>query len=145
MKRLMLALATRAVAASALAIGTALPATAAPLLAAALSQHERSPQQAEPPQPIEPLGNLAPVARAPGRDLYRVTYVGGEPAEVEIEYGGPAALALHVYDASRKLVCRSREAGNVQRCRWSPPLTAPYWIEVRNDTGSDLAYRLRTN
>jgi hypothetical protein len=116
------------------------------------SQQERSRQQAEPSQrPTEPSpsaeqgDNLAPVARAPGRDLYRITYVGGEPAEVEIESRGPAALELHVYGANRKLVCRSSEPGSVQRCRWSPPSTAPYWIEVRNDTRSDLSYRLRTN
>jgi hypothetical protein len=142
MKPSMLALATGALAACAIATGAAMAARTAPSQAAALSQHE---PQAEPRQPIEPGGNLAPVARAPGRDLYQVTYIGGEPAEVEIEYRGPVALALHVYDVSRKLVCRSSEPGNLQRCRWSPSATAPYWIEVRNDTGTDLAYRLRTN
>jgi hypothetical protein len=88
---------------------------------------------------------LAPVATAPGRDLYRVTYVGGEPAEVEISSRESLSLVLLVFDDDRRLICRSAEAGPVQRCVWHPSATAPFWIEVRNPAGQDVAYQIETN
>ena len=88
---------------------------------------------------------LAPVATAPGRDLYRVTYVGGEPAEVEINSRGSLSLVLLVFDDNRRLICRSAEAGPVQRCVWHPSATAPFWIEVRNPAGQDVPYQIETN
>lgn len=88
---------------------------------------------------------LAPVATAPGHDLYRVTYVGGESAEVQISSPTDLPLVLLVFDHNRRLICRSAEAGPVQRCVWHPSVTAPFWIEVRNPAGRDVAYQIETN
>jgi hypothetical protein len=93
----------------------------------------------------EAMQQLAPVATAPGHDLYRVTYVGGEPAEVQISSRTDLPLVLLVFDHNRRLICRSAEAGPVQRCVWHPSATAPFWIEVRNPAGQDVAYQIETN
>lgn len=93
--------------------------------------------------PVDSAG-LAPIAQSAGRDLYRIEFQGGEPAEVEIESAG-APLTLRVYDANRRLVCRAIEVSSVQRCRWDPSVTASFFIEVRNLNGTTVPYEIRTN
>jgi hypothetical protein len=88
---------------------------------------------------------LEPTLREPGRDLYQLTFRGGEPAEVRIAGDGGTNLDLFVYDSQQRLVCASRRADDREECSWQPVETAEFTIEVRNLGNRDNQYALWTN
>jgi hypothetical protein len=98
-----------------------------------------------PPSSEESNGTLTPWARGAGRDIYRITFLGAELATVDVSGDGTTNLDLYVFDNQRQLVCRSAEAGDNERCAWTPHQTAEFFVEVRNHGPSPNKYRLWTN
>jgi hypothetical protein len=92
-----------------------------------------------------PSGEIVPSAREEGRDFYRLTYAGNEPALVAIEGSGIDALQLHVTDAAGRPACSARREGSRLLCEWHPQTTQEFLIEVRNAGRRPQAYRLWTN
>jgi hypothetical protein len=93
----------------------------------------------------EPSAEIVPSTREDGRDLYRLTYAGNEPALVAIEGKGIDALQLLVTDASGRPACSARRDGSRLLCEWHPQTTQEFLIEVRNPGRRPQPYRLWTN
>jgi hypothetical protein len=140
---------------SSLLLGAALIATAAIARGDALPVANRAPGAhsapgatvpgAAPPTEAAPDGALVPWARAPGLDVYRITFIGGEPALVALAGDGAARLELHVFDADGTAVCAAEPAEGAEVCRWTPARTAAFLVAVRNPGGDAIRYRLWTN
>ncbi|MFO1364701.1 MAG: hypothetical protein U1F45_19960 [Burkholderiales bacterium] len=135
--------------ASSLLLGAALTATTliarADALPLAHPTHGAAARGAAPPAEAAPDGALVPWARAPGLDVYRITFSGGEPALVGLAGDGATRLELHVFDADGTAVCASEPADGAEVCRWTPARTAMFLVAVRNPGGEAIGYRLWTN
>jgi hypothetical protein len=103
------------------------------------SAGERNIIVATPPTP------LAPVRQEGDRDVYRLTYAGGEPALVAIAGRGLDALELRVLDGAGHPVCLAQRVHDQLSCRWRPAATEEVTVEVRNTGRGPLRYRLWTN
>lgn len=98
------------------------------------------------PGPAETQGDaLVPWARAPGLDVYRITFTGGEPAMVALAGDGATRPALHVFDADGAEVCTAESSDEAEVCRWMPASTAAFFVAVRNRGSDAHRYRLWTN
>lgn len=102
----------------------------------------RSRRKADPPA-IGP--ELMPDRREAGRDFYRIAFRGGEPAEVSVAGDGTTNLDLFVYGTDGQAVCSSERADDKETCRWLPPETAEFTVEVRNLGNQGNSYILWTN
>lgn len=62
-------------------------------------------------------------------DVFRVTYKGGEAAEVFIQGDGDTDLDLFVFDENGNEVCRDQVHDDTfQYCKWTPRWTGPFEI-----------------
>ena len=89
-------------------------------------------------------GAMEPVESGRGFDLYRIAFVGGEPARVGVSPAVGSEIDVYVFDAEEQLVCRSGGAKE-QSCEWLPGKTSEYWILVSNRRDEDAAYMIWTN
>ncbi len=125
--------------------------TATPTLARADPVPVGLPAPVRPERPVAggavaaPGDVLAPWARAPGLDLYRITFTGGEPAMVALAGDGATRPALHVFDADGAEVCTPEPSDEAEVCRWTPARTAAFFVAVRNRGSDAHRYRLWTN
>ena len=78
-------------------------------------------------------------------DIFRITFRGGEWAEVTVVGDGDTDLDLHVYDENGNLVDRDIGGTDVAYCSWIPIRTATFRIEVKNWGRVYNKYRLTTN
>ena len=78
-------------------------------------------------------------------DIFRVTFTGGEWAEVAVIGDGDTDLDLHVYDENGNLVERDTDSTDAAYCRWLPRWTGVFRIEVRNWGSVYNRYRIVTN
>jgi hypothetical protein len=92
-----------------------------------------------------PPSELAPAVREVGRDVYRLTYEGNQPALVAIEAQGIESLQLRVTDTEGRNACSARREGLRLLCEWHPRATQEFVIEVRNKARGANPYRLWTN
>lgn len=88
---------------------------------------------------------VRPTRREPGRDTYRISFVGGELARVDVSARGGGLLTLHVFDRRGGEVCAAGTPDEHHRCEWHPATTAEFVIEVRNHDERGVDYRLWTN
>jgi hypothetical protein len=88
---------------------------------------------------------MHPAWREPGRDVFRIAFEGDAPAEVSIAGDGRSPLTLHVFTADGAPVCEDLADGDRKTCRWRPPATAEFVIEVRNGGAQPNDYLLWTN
>lgn len=79
------------------------------------------------------------------RDIFNVSFRGGEPAIVAISGDGDTDLDLHVYDQNGNLICRAEGPTDDETCRWTPRWTGSFRIEVRNLGTVYNRYRIMHN
>ena len=82
---------------------------------------------------------------ARARDIFRVTFRGGEPAIVAISGDGDTDLDLHVLDEAGNVICRADGPGDDEVCRWTPRWTGQFRIEVHNLGSVWNRYRIMHN
>ncbi len=78
-------------------------------------------------------------------DIFRITFRGGERAEVTVVGDGDTDLDLHVYDENGNLVDRDIDGTDVAYCSWIPRWTGTFRVEVKNWGRVYNRYRLTTN
>src|SRR6478752_3301712 len=65
-------------------------------------------------------------------DVYRLTFVGGEAAMIDVEGDGSTDLDCRVYDANGNLVDSDLDGTDYCVLRWVPRRTGTFRLEVRN-------------
>ena len=85
------------------------------------------------------------VVRARQRDVYQVSFRGGESARVAVSGDYDTDLDLHVYDGRGNLVCSDTDTTDQAICGFTPSRTATYTIKVTNHGTISNAYALLTN
>lgn len=88
---------------------------------------------------------MRPIFSSNVQDIYRITFVGGEPAIVDLRGSGATNLDLFVYAENGSIVCSSRHSSDRETCEWLPALTSAFLIEVRNLGSTANSYELWTN
>jgi len=83
--------------------------------------------------------------QARSRDIFNVSFRGGEPAVVAISGDGDTDLDLVVKDENGNVVCRADGASDDEICRWTPRWTGSFRIEVQNLGNVYNRYRIMTN
>jgi len=79
-------------------------------------------------------------------DVYRITFRGGELAEVAVIGDGDNDLDLYVYDEFDSLITYDEDAADQCYVSWTPLWTAEFTIKIKNrDTEIYSDYRLLTN
>lgn len=78
-------------------------------------------------------------------DVFRITFRGGEWAEVTVIGDGDTDLDLHVYDENGNLVDSDTDDTDVAYCSWIPRWTGTFRIEVKNWGRVYNEYRMTTN
>jgi hypothetical protein len=62
----------------------------------------------------------------------RLTYRGGQRAEVGVAGNGATNLDLYVYDQNGNLICKSTRGWDREFCAWYPRWTGPFKVHVLN-------------
>lgn len=83
--------------------------------------------------------------RAYDTDIYRVTFRGGEFAEVAVLGDGDTDLDLYVYDENGNRVCSDTDYTDQTYCSWRPRWTGSFRIEIKNLGDVYNRYRIITN
>ena len=78
-------------------------------------------------------------------DVFRITFRGGEWAEVTVVGDGDTDLDLYVYDANGNLIDIDTDPTDVAYCSWIPRWTATFRVEVKNWGRVYNRYRITTN
>lgn len=65
-------------------------------------------------------------------DVYNVTFIGGEPAEVFVVGDGDTDLDLFIYDENGNLIDSDTDNTDVCLCEWTPRWTGRFTIKIRN-------------
>ena len=65
-------------------------------------------------------------------DVYNVTFIGGEPAEVFLVGDGDTDLDLFIYDENGNLIDSDTDNTDVCLCEWTPRWTGRFTIKIRN-------------
>ena len=78
-------------------------------------------------------------------DVFRITFRGGEWAEVTVVGDGDTDLDLHVYDENGNLVDSDTDVTDVAYCGWIPRWTGTFRVEVKNWGRVYNRYRITTN
>lgn len=78
-------------------------------------------------------------------DTYRITYNGGELAEILIVGDGDTDLDLYVYDKDGNQVCKDIDTTDTMYCSWTPRRTGKFRIKIKNLGDVYNAYDFITN
>ena len=78
-------------------------------------------------------------------DIFRITFRGGEWAEVAIIGDGDTDIDLYVYDENGNLVDSDTDGTDVAYCSWISRWTGTFRIEVKNWGRVYNRYRMMTN
>lgn len=78
-------------------------------------------------------------------DAYKITFEGGETAQVVVSGDGDTDLDLFVYDQNGNLVVSDTDTGDDCLVEWKPVWTGPFTVKVKNLGGVYNEYVLVTN
>ena len=78
-------------------------------------------------------------------DVFRITFRGGEWAEVTVVGDGDTDLDLYVYDENGNLVDSDTDDTDVAYCAWIPRWTGTFRVEVKNWGRVYNRYSITTN
>ncbi|CAK0766126.1 Peptidase C-terminal archaeal/bacterial domain-containing protein [uncultured Gammaproteobacteria bacterium] len=83
--------------------------------------------------------------KARGIDKWRLTYRGGQLAEVSVNGDHDTDLDLYVYDEQNNLVCSDTAWGDNTYCRWYPRWNGTFYVKIVNHGRVSNRYVLMTN
>lgn len=85
------------------------------------------------------------VVKARSTDIYKITFRGGELAEVGVAGDGKTDLDLYVYDENKNLI--ASDTDKTARCyvRWTPKWTGLFYVTIKNTGQVPSQYVLLTN
>ncbi len=75
----------------------------------------------------------------------RLTFTGGQYAEIYVEGASGTDLNLLVHDAKGRLVCSDTDISAIAYCGWRPAANGSFAITVRNDGKRGGQYSMMTN
>ena len=92
-------------------------------------------------------GPASSVTRVKARssDIYRLSFRGGEKAELAIAGDNDTDLDIYVYDENGNAICSSTTTSDNEYCSWYPRWTGIFVIKVKNLGSVYNQYRLVTN
>jgi hypothetical protein len=91
-----------------------------------------------------PLSNGGVVSRHDSV-VYTVTFMGGEPAAVEVIGDGDTDLDVYVSDENDNLIASAEGRGDHAVVRWQPRWTGPFTIRIVNRGSVSNRYVVITN
>jgi hypothetical protein len=91
-----------------------------------------------------PLKRVSTVQSFSSR-TYKVAFVPGKKAVVQVQGDGDTMLALVVLDHEGRRIAVSSKNEDKHTLRWMPATREPYQIKVYNRGGVPNRFRLRTN
>lgn len=79
------------------------------------------------------------------RDVYNISFRGGNLAHLAVRGDGDTDVDLFVYDENGNLVCSDTDSSDNMHCDWTPSWTGNFRVVLDNLGSVYNAYRLETN
>jgi hypothetical protein len=78
-------------------------------------------------------------------DVYKLSFIAGEQATVDVKGDGDTDLDLYVYDSSDNLITKDEDYTDHCVVKWTPKWTGKFTIKIKNRGGVPNDYVMTTN